>query len=164
MLTATTHTESTNHTLGGIRAVALVEAAKGALVLLAGFGVLSLLHKDVREVAEALVGHFHLNPESRIPHVFIELAGRLTDARLWLLAVFAVSYSALRFLEAYGLWNARRWAEWLAVASGAIYLPFEIYELGVSVTALKLVTFALNALVVLYMGNVLWTSRSGGPA
>jgi uncharacterized membrane protein (DUF2068 family) len=158
MPTTTTHPDS----LPGIRAVALVEAAKGVLVLLAGFGVLALLHKDAQAVAEELVGHLHLNPASRIPRVFIDLAGHLTDARLWLLAALAMTYSALRFLEAYGLWNARRWAEWLAVASGAIYLPFEIYELGVGVTTLKLATFVLNALVALYMGNVLWTSRSGG--
>ena len=78
------------------------------------------------------------------------------------MAAFAMTYSALRFLEAYGLWYARSWAEWLAVASGMIYLPFEIYELSAGVTAIKLMTFTLNTLVVLYMGHVLWISRTGG--
>jgi uncharacterized membrane protein (DUF2068 family) len=161
MLTTSTQSEST-HSLGGIRTVAFFEAAKGALILLAGFGVLALLHKDAQAVAEELVGHLHLNPAHRIPRIFIELAGHLTDLRLWLMAAFAMTYSALRFLEAYGLWYARSWAEWLAVASGMIYLPFEIYELSAGVTAIKLMTFTLNTLVVLYMGHVLWISRTGG--
>ena len=32
---------------GGLRVVALFEGAKGALVLVAGFGLLSLIHEDV---------------------------------------------------------------------------------------------------------------------
>lgn len=143
------------HSLGGVRAVALIEAAKGAVILLAGFGLLSLVHKDAQGIAEALVGHLHLNPANRYPRIFIELAGRLTDTRLWLLAGLAISYSSLRFIEAYGLWRERRWAEWFAVASGAIYVPIELYELFAGVSALKLMTFTLNVAVVAYMGYLL---------
>ncbi|MGH8672328.1 MAG: DUF2127 domain-containing protein [Burkholderiales bacterium] len=42
--------------------VALLDAAKGALVLLAGVGLLSLLHHDVQRFAERLIFHAHLNP------------------------------------------------------------------------------------------------------
>ena len=49
----------------------------------------------------------------------------------------ALTYSAIRFTEAYGLWRERRWAEWLSAVSGAIYLPFEIYELAGGITPLK---------------------------
>jgi uncharacterized membrane protein (DUF2068 family) len=148
---------------GGIRLVALVEAAKGAVLLLAGFGILALVHADVQAVAEALVGHLHLNPASRYPRIFIQLAGDLTDARLWLLAGFALTYAGMRFAEAYGLWWQRRWAEWLSVGSGALYMPFEVYELAEGVTALKLLTFTVNLLVVAYMGWVLFQARNTEP-
>ena len=36
----------------GVRIVAAFEATKGLLVLLAGFGVLSLIHQDVQQVAD----------------------------------------------------------------------------------------------------------------
>jgi hypothetical protein len=52
---------------GAIRTVALVEAAKGALVLVAGLGLLSLVHHDAQRLAEVLVTHSHLNPASRYP-------------------------------------------------------------------------------------------------
>jgi uncharacterized membrane protein (DUF2068 family) len=151
-------------TARGVRLVALVEAAKGAVVLLAGFGILSLVHENVQAVAEELVRHAHLNPASRYPRIFIQLAGDLTAGRLWLLAALALAYAGLRLAEGYGLWRQRRWAEWLSVASGAIYMPFEIYELAEGVTALKLATFAVNLLVVAYMGWVLWLSRRHQPA
>jgi uncharacterized membrane protein (DUF2068 family) len=148
----------------GVRVVAVVEAAKGVVILLAGFGLLALVHRGAQEMAEEIVGHLHLNPASRYPRIFIDLMGHLSDRRLWGLAVLALAYSSLRFLEAYGLWRERAWAEWLAVASGAIYLPFEIYELMAGVSPLKLMTFSINLAVVAYMAYVLRQSRGPAPA
>ena len=111
-----------------LRAIALFEAGKGTLVLVAGFGVLSLLHRDLGEMAESLVSHLHLNPASHLPRVFIESVGRMDGKEVWF-AAGAALYAAVRFVEAGGLWFHRRWAEWFAAASGAIYVPFELREL-----------------------------------
>jgi uncharacterized membrane protein (DUF2068 family) len=112
-----------------IRAAALFEAGKGAIVLLAGFGLLSLVHHDVQGFAERLIAHAHLNPASRYPRIFIDLAARATDSRLFIAACAALLYSAVRFIEAYGLWRARWWAEWFAALSAGLYVPFELVEL-----------------------------------
>jgi len=50
------------------------------------------------------------------------------------------------------LWRERAWAEWLALISGAIYLPFEIYELIRRPDLVRLGIFLVNLAVVLYMG------------
>src|SRR5947207_11079087 len=113
----------------GVRAVAFFEALKGTLVLVAGFGLLSLVHRDLEDLAERLVQHSHLNPASHYPRVFIEAAARTSDARLRTLAALAFAYSCVRFVEAYGLWKMRAWAEWFAIISGGLYLPVELYEL-----------------------------------
>lgn len=139
------------HISRGIRAVALLEGAKGAVVLLAGFGLFSLIHHDVQRFAEILVTHAHLNPASRTPRVFIAFAGRLDDARLWQLAAGAMAYSAVRLIEAYGLWYGRRWGEAFAAASGAVYVPFELRELVHRPGALSLALLVLNVGIVGYM-------------
>ncbi|KXS32685.1 MAG: Uncharacterized protein AWT59_1212 [Candidatus Gallionella acididurans] len=144
-----------------LRAVALIEATKGMLVILTGFGALSLIHRDVQQFAERLVGHLHLNPAKHFPQIFIEAASHLTDARLWTLAAFAAAYGLVRLIEAYGLWHGRRWAEWFAAASGAIYVPFELYELLHKVSWLALGTLAVNLLVV---GLMLFALRRSHPA
>jgi len=102
----------------GLRTVALLEAAKGLIVLLAGFGVLALLGHTGAHAAEQLVARMHLNPAHHYPQVFIAALAEVNDARLWGLAALAGLYSSIRFIEAYGLWNGRRWAEWLAALSG----------------------------------------------
>ncbi|BBA36849.1 uncharacterized protein sS8_4926 [Methylocaldum marinum] len=141
-----------SRSLGGLRVIAAVELSKGVLIVLAGFGLLSLIHHDVQHLAEEVVGHFHLNPASWYPRIFIDLAGQLTDKRLWFFAGFAFTYSGLRFIEAYGLWRGRRWAEWFAVVSGAIYIPIEIFDLLAGVSWIKVLIFAFNLGIVSYVG------------
>jgi len=150
--------------MSGVRVIAMFEAAKGLLILVAGLGLLSLVHKDLEALAEDLVRHFHLNPASRYPRIFLDLADRLADVRLWLLALMAFGYASIRLVEAYGLWRGRRWAEWLAAGSGAIYVPIEIYELYSGVTPLKVGTLALNVAIVAYMGWTLWSVRRDATA
>lgn len=39
----------------GVRYIAVLEATKDVLVLLVGFGLLTLIHRDVQAVAEVMV-------------------------------------------------------------------------------------------------------------
>lgn len=135
----------------GVRLIALFEATKGALVLIAGCGLLSLIHRDLQATAEHLVRFSHLNPAHHYPRIFLESAARLDDKNLLMLAGAALAYSTLRFVEAYGLWRARAWAEWLAIISGAIYLPLEIYELFKRATLVRASVLIINSLIVCYL-------------
>ncbi len=139
----------------GVRVIAVFEAAKGLTILLAGFGLLSLMHRNMQQLAETLVSHFHLNPASRYPRIFIELASHLNDGKLWLMALLAFAYAGMRIAEGYGLWYGRKWAEWLAVISSGIYVPLEIYELAQGASPIKAGTLAANIAILIYMIYVL---------
>lgn len=143
----------------GVRIVAVVEAAKGALVLAAGLELFALVHRDVQAIAERIVEHFHFNPASRYPRILLDAAGALTDERLVALAAGAIAYSTVRFIEAYGLWMQRRWAEWLAVVAGGLYIPIEIYEIARRVTWIRFGLLAVNVAIVVYLALVLWQTR-----
>lgn len=138
--------------------MALFEAVKGTVVLLAGFGALSLLHRDVHALAIALVGRLHLDPNHRIPGIFIRAAANVGDMQLWVWAALAAAYAIFRFVEGYGLWKERLWAEWLAVISGGIYLPLEIYELWRRMTWVRFSALTANIVVVVFMAIVLQRS------
>ena len=112
-----------NHSVVGLRTVAVFEAAKGVLVLLLGFGVLALIHKNLDEVAERLTEILRVNPEGRLSNLFFHAADRATDKTLWVLAIGAMVYATVRLVEAFGLWRGREWAQWFALLSGALYLP-----------------------------------------
>lgn len=138
--------------LAGVRMVAFFEALKGAIVLLLCLGVFHLLHKDVGEWAENLVYNLHLDPDHRLARAFLKLADGMTDRKLIALAVGALAYACVRFTEAYGLWYRRVWAEWFAVISGCLYLPWEIYEIIRKGNApLRWLLLLGNLAIVIYM-------------
>jgi uncharacterized membrane protein (DUF2068 family) len=135
----------------GVRTVASFEFAKGMVVVLAGLGVFSMRHRDIWGVAESLLEFLHVNPHRHFVGVFIDLVYRVSDVRLWKIAVVASIYVILRFIEAYGLWYIRPWAEWMAIASGSIYIPFEFADLLRRPDWIRVLIVVINVVIVLYM-------------
>lgn len=144
--------------LTAMRTVALFEAAKGGLVLLAGLGLLTLINRDVQAIAERVVRLSHLNPASHYPRIFVDAAAHVTNAKLWFLAGAAAAYAVVRGVEAYGLWYERRWAEWFALLAGGLYVPIEVYELFHHATWMKAAVLTLNLGIVVYMSYALMHS------
>lgn len=143
-----------------VKVVAIVEAFKGAVVLLASTALLSLVHKDLHPWALSLVEHMHLNPAAKYPQIFLLAASDLNNTRLAGLALGAAGYSVIRFIEAYGLFRERGWAEVLAAGSGAVYVPFELLETVREPTLLHACLLAVNLLVVFIMVNSLFQRRA----
>jgi uncharacterized membrane protein (DUF2068 family) len=138
----------------GLRTVATIEFTKGVAAVLLAFGVLTLLHKDLWNVADSLLEFLHINPDRHFAQAFLDMADRVTDRQLWFFASGAFGYSVIRFIEAYGLWRTRVWAEWLAILSGLIYLPFEIHGVLHKSTALRWSLLLINLLLVSYVAYV----------
>jgi uncharacterized membrane protein (DUF2068 family) len=138
----------------GLRSVALFEAIKGILVLAVGFGVWHYRHRDIDDFVDRVVAFFHLNPEGHLSNIFSKAASHMTEKTLVFVALGAVVYSIIRFAEAYGLWRARAWAEWFALISGTIYVPFEIHALMHHPNLIKWGILLINILIVLYMAQL----------
>jgi len=135
----------------GLHVVALFEGAKGALVLLVGFELLTFIHKDIHEAALRLVKHLHFNPASHYPRIFLDLTEHINDTRLWSMAIAAAMYSVVRMIEAVGLWLRKAWAEWFAVLTGGMYIPVEIYEVAHRITWPRVTVLIINLGIVSYL-------------
>ena len=135
----------------GIRAIAVYEAVKGFIGLIAGFGLLSLINRDVVVFAEDLVGFLHLNSEGRVAHRIVETITKLNPSNIKFFFFLSLLYAAVRFVEAYGLWRLRAWAEWFAIISGSIYIPIEIYEIYEKPTFIRVGILLINIGMVLYL-------------
>jgi uncharacterized membrane protein (DUF2068 family) len=151
-----------------LRLVAFLELVKGIFVLLIGVSAILLVRKDVWVIAESILALLHISTDRRSAQLFLDFADRLTDARLWAAARLAFAYSALRFVEVYGLWKQRTWAEWVAFGSGTLLLPLEIRRLLHGITLLRSAVFLGNLAIVLYMFFLLRSGRrnallSGAP-
>ena len=133
-----------------LRSVAALELAKGMIVLLSAFGVLLLVHREYPwDIADGFLKLLHISPDHHFAQVFLNWADSLTETKVFAVAGVAVAYSVLRFVEAYGLWYARAWAEWIALVSGMLYLPFEIYKLIHRPSPFHVSVFLINVAIVL---------------
>jgi uncharacterized membrane protein (DUF2068 family) len=148
----------------GVRGVAALEFLKGLVVLLVGAGFATLLHRehDVDDVAASLLYVLHLNHHHHLSSIFLRAADRIQDTNLMLVAIATGVYCIMRFVESYGLWHGRAWAEWFALISGAVYLPLEIYELARHTTPIRWGVFLINVLIVAYMGWLRWRAHTSG--
>ncbi|AZG73491.1 DUF2127 domain-containing protein [Shewanella livingstonensis] len=147
------------HSDKGVRAVAVLEASKGILALMVAIGLHVYAGQNLSMLATQLVTHLHLNPASHYPSVFISAIGSVSQSSVILMALGAAIYTLIRFIEAYGLWHNMRWTQWFALLSGAIYLPFEVYEMMRHFSLLSVSVLAINLAVVVYMYRVLFSVR-----
>jgi uncharacterized membrane protein (DUF2068 family) len=140
----------------GLRSIAMVEIAKGILTLLVAIALAALLRRDLdlQDTAFSILDFFCVDPEHRWAALFLQAAGQATYLKPVTVLGLATTYSALRFVEGFGLWFARVWAEWLAIFSCAIYLPVEIHELLCHATTIKWLFLATNLLILVYLSYV----------
>jgi uncharacterized membrane protein (DUF2068 family) len=67
------------------------------------------------------------------------------------LALGCAAYAVIEIIEGTGLWLLRRWGEYFAMVATSVGLPYEVYDLTAKVTALRLVAFAINLALVIYL-------------
>jgi uncharacterized membrane protein (DUF2068 family) len=83
----------------------------------------------------------------------------LTGRTLTYLAIGLVIYSLIELAEGVGLWLGQRWGEYFAMVATSIFLPYEVYDLTVKVTWLRVGALVINLLLVVYL---VWSKRLFG--
>lgn len=134
--------------LQALRTIALMEFAKGLAVLAAA---ISLYWVDPTDVVGSFLDFLHISPDHHLAQLLLRSADSLSNASLRSVILIACLYSGLRFAEAFGLWRARVWAEWVALVSGAVYIPFEAYKLAHRVSIFHVSILLVNIAVVAFM-------------
>jgi len=135
----------------GLRSIAVFEAVKGLIALMAATGI--ALHRQLRPMVYALADHLDLDPAHDRPMALLHALAAGANAHLRLIGFGALAYAILRFAEAIGLWQARVWALWFGALSAALYLPFELMRLFSHPGVLPLALLILNGAVVYYLSK-----------
>ena len=90
---------------------------------------------------------------------FIQHSFTLNPRTLLYLSIGLAVYAIIELVEAVGLWLGQRWGEYFALIATSLFLPYEIYDLTVKVTWLRLLALVINLLLVIYL---VWTKRLFG--
>jgi uncharacterized membrane protein (DUF2068 family) len=75
----------------------------------------------------------------------------ISPKKLTLVAAVVTALAVVSGVEAFALWQAKRWGEYFATIVTALGLPVEIYELTNSITITKIILLVLNLLLVVYL-------------
>jgi uncharacterized membrane protein (DUF2068 family) len=143
-----------------LRSIAFFEAVKGVLALAAACGLLSLRHTDLHAATDAFLLRHGINPERHYMRLFIESVAKATNHHVAEIAVLGFAYAAVRFVEGYGLWREKKWAEWFAVISAGLYLPLELTHFGRHPSLFNAGVIIVNMVIILYLANLLGQQRA----
>lgn len=138
----------------GLRTVATIEGVKGILALGVAILLFALAHKDLYEIADHITDALHIDPDGRLSNMLFTAADKATEKGLWVFAFAVIAYAAVRFTEAYGLWHERDWAEWFALLSGTLYLPWEILAIVRHSDGMRWGILIINVMIILYMAEL----------
>jgi uncharacterized membrane protein (DUF2068 family) len=75
----------------------------------------------------------------------------LNSRTLGYLAIGLAAYAVIELVEGVGLWLLKRWGEYFAMVATSIFLPYEVYDLTVKFTVLRLLTLLVNLALVVYL-------------
>jgi len=126
------------------------------IAVLAWLALLDLLRHDVQSLANELIAWLGLAPQEHLSELLLHYAEQVPLVDLRSFGLLALAYAVIRWVEAWGLWHTRTWAQYLGAGSGGLYIPFELYEWWQQPGWLTSGVIALNAAIVAYL---LWHVR-----
>lgn len=142
-----------------LKTIACLKVLRGSIAITIG---VSLFFVYQRSEAFSWIDHPILGGiASNDPFLQMVFAwlGSFNQAQILSIAVLASLMGVLRWVEAGGIWFNQSWAQWLAVFSGFVYIPFEINELIYRFSWLMVVVLLVNTLIVSYLLYVLYAKR-----
>ena len=129
----------------------VVLVALGVLVLVFATDRATLRHSFYRAIVDLQGGTAASQSHTHGFWHFVYQAFTTSSSHLHLVGAVLLVYGAVEGIEAVGLWYQRRWAEYLTFLVTASLLPLEVYELSDRVSVSKVLAFAINVAVVVYL-------------
>ena len=134
-----------------LRLIAVFKLVKATLLILAGIGLLKLVHLDPAAELQHWIAKVGLDPGSRLLNHAIERVTDIPPRRIRELGIGTFIYAALFLTEGIGLWMLKRWAEWFTVIATGSLIPIEAYEIYRHPTAVKFLVLLVNIGIVAYL-------------
>jgi uncharacterized membrane protein (DUF2068 family) len=144
-----------------LRLIAAERIVRGVLLLAAGVYLLFHVNNDFGRLAERVLRAVDLDPRRPLFHRVIAYLHHLHASEVRIAALFALGYGLLELVEGTGLWLDQLWAEYLTVIATSLLIPFELYELVLHPSALKVGGLVVNLAIVAYLVHLLRRRRRG---
>jgi uncharacterized membrane protein (DUF2068 family) len=149
----------------GHRALRLIAAYKLlkaiGLLLVAGAAFGLIREQNLQEFTDWLTNLPLRHGHGFLVHL-IERLFELGPRKFLAIGIAACVYATVFLVEGWGLWREKRWAEYLTTIVTASLIPFELWEIQLHVTWVKVAAFVANVAILIYLIRLLRRQR-GAP-
>ena len=145
----------------GLEIIAGFKFLQAATLIVAGLGALGLMNAGVADFAQEWLERLALGNGQRFA---VAAATRVlpwfnaaTPRHFAALGAGAFGYAGVFLAEGIGLWQGKKWAEYLTIGVTASLLPLEIVAVYNRLTLVRVLTLVVNSLVIAYL---VWELRA----
>ena len=143
----------------GLRFIAIIKLIKATGFIVAGFGLLHFLHKDIDDQIQYYFRFYlHVGPEQPLVQWLLEQASIMDDKKIIYFSITSFIAAVLLVTEGIGLYMEKRWAEWMTAILTGSFIPIELYRLFDQITYVRSLILLLNLSIVAYL---VWVIRQG---
>lgn len=136
----------------GIALILLQKTLLGSVLLVLAIVLLRFHAKQVTDpIQEVFTRELAEDPHDLLANLLIGLLPSVSLATELLLALGAIVYALLEGIEVWGLWRELLWVELLIVVETAALLPYDGWELARAPSIVKVLSIAINILIVWYL-------------
>ena len=147
-----------------LRWIGLLQLIKGLLLLAIALGFLSVIHKDLDEIAAVWMSKAGINIENQRVADFLEALDLVTDKQLFQITIAGFCFSGVLIAQGTGLLLRQQWAKYLTLIATTLLIPFEAFELMKGFGYIKLTVLLVNIAIVILMIALLRRSRGQSAA
>ncbi|HEY2585432.1 MAG TPA: DUF2127 domain-containing protein [Tepidisphaeraceae bacterium] len=134
-----------------LRWIGAYKIFKGLLALIGGLLLLRLMHRDLPAMAVHWMEKVGVRPHSALGKLILHRLLSIHDRNIAWIAAGLFGYIPLACAEGIGLILRKVWAEWLTVVTTFALIPFEVREIVLRPTWLRVLILVLNILVLIYL-------------
>ena len=145
----------------GLEIIAGFKFVQAATLIVAGLGALGLMNASVSDFAQDWLERLALGNGQRFAVAaatrVLPLFNAATPRHFAALGAGAFTYASVFLAEGIGLWQGKKWAEYLTIGVTASLLPFEMAAVYNRLTVVRVGTLVVNAAVI---GYLVWELRA----
>jgi uncharacterized membrane protein (DUF2068 family) len=144
-----------------LRIIAIYKFVKCTGLILVACVVFGFTNEPFLDRVARMVEHLPIQTGRHVLQHWMDQLTGMTPGHFIVAGIAACFYAALFFVEGFGLWTGKRWAEYLTTIATASLIPFEVYELIRHATWVKVVVLIGNIAIVIYLIFLLRRGKNG---
>jgi len=145
----------------GLEIIAGFKFVQAAALIVAGLGALGLMHAGVSNVAQQWLERLAVGNGQRFATAaaarVLPWFNAATPRHFAAIGAGAFAYASVFLAEGVGLWQGKKWAEYLTIIVTASLLPFEAAAVYSRITLVRVATLLVNSAVIAYL---VWELRA----